>query len=492
MEAFSFISIIVLLATAFLAPLVSFKKEKLVPYLAMAGTFIALVLAILTIPQVISQGVVHHQMEFWGPPFGITIAVDSLSLLLIILITSVGFLVTLFSYRFIEKGKTKYYTLLCLFLVGLLGIVHTGDIFNMFVFFEIMGLSSYLLVSYYRNAPAIEGSLKYLIMGSFGTSLVLMGVVFLYGMTGTLNMADLAVRISVMASPVLPLALGLLLAGFGIKAAIFPFHAWKPDAVSVAPAPVGAVLSAVGGAVGIYAIFRIMLTVFAVSSVYIYLMIAVLGAVTMVVGAVLALQQSNLLRLLAYSSISQVGYVLVAFGLGMTNSLGYTAAVFHLLNVVLFEALLFLCAGVIIYKKGTLHMGKLGGLANMSPALTWCFVIGMLSAVGLPLFNGFASKWLIYVVTLATYPILTVLTVLVSVLTLAYFLKAYSLIFLGNPGSGASPAPGIPKTMLMPLLVLAALCILLGVLPWIGMQVSGSVAQSFNNTQYISSILGGV
>ena len=134
-------------------------------------------------------------------------------------------------------------------------------------------------------------------------------------------------------------------------------------------------------------------------------------------------------------------------------------------------------------------------MANLSPALTWCFVIGMLSAVGVPLFNGFASKWLIYMVTLETYPILTVVTVLVSVLTLAYFLKAYSLIFLGNPGSTASSGEResrIPKTMLVPLLVLAALCILLGVLPWIGMQVSGSVVQSFNNTQYISSILGGV
>jgi len=491
MVIFSFVSMLVLLAFAFLTPLISFKKEKIVPYIAMTGTFIAFVFAVMTIPQVISHGIVYQQMEFWKAPFGITIAVDYLSLLLITLITFVGFLATLFSYKFIKERRTKYYTLLCLFLVGLLGIVQTGDAFNMFVFFEVMSLSSYLLVSYYRDAPAIEGSLKYLIMGSFGTSLILMGVVFLYGLTGTLNMADIAVKISMMTSPVLPLVLGLLIAGFSIKAAIFPFHAWKPDAISVAPPPVSAVVSAVGGAVGVYAIFRVIFTIFAVSSAYIYFIMAVLGAVTMIVGAVLALQQNNLLRILAYSSISHIGYVMVALGVGAANSIGYIAAVFHLMNIVLFESLLFLCTGIIMYQTGTLHLDKLGGLSKLSPVLTYCFVIGMLSAVGVPLFNGFASKWFIYMATLETYPVFTVITLLVSVLTLAYFLKVYGIVFLGNSDLKWRKQR-IPKTMFIPVIMLAILCILLGILPWIGMQISESVVQSFTNAQYISTILGGV
>lgn len=483
---YSFYTIPLLLGVAFLIPLISFKSDRHASWAAIAGTFAALVLSSLTIPGILTERILTFQMEDWAAPFGITVAVDSLSLLLIMIITSVGFLATIFSYRFIREKRTKYYSLLCLFLAGMLGAAHTGDMFNLFVFFEIFSLSSYALVSYYRNANAIEGSIKYLIQGSLATSLILFGIAFIYGLTGTLNMADLALRIPQINSFVLPLALGLLLTGFGLKIAMFPFHAWKADVISATPAPIGALFATASTSVGLYTLFRMFLTVFTVTSVQVYTLIAVLGVVTMITGAVMALQQSDLLRLLAYSSISQAGFVLLAFGTGISNSLGYTAAVFHLFNVVALEALLFFCAGVIIHETGTSDMGKLGGLARFNPVLNYAFLIGILANAGVPLLNGFSSKWLIYIATLHTNPVFMILAVLSSVLALFYGLKAYSVMFLRNAKVGSRQ---ISHFMLIPIIILAGACIFFGVLPWTGIRISNIVVESFVNIPYVMKVL---
>jgi proton-translocating NADH-quinone oxidoreductase chain N len=483
---YSFYGIPILLAAAFIIPLISFKSENKVPWVAMGGSFIALLLASLTIPGIMTERIITFQMEDWIAPFGITIAVDSLSLLLIMIITSIGFFAAIFSYRFIKEKRTKYYSLLCLFIAGMLGVVHTGDMFNMFVFFEILSLSAYALTSYYRNANAIEGSIKYLLQGSLATSLILFGVAFLYGLTGTLNMADLAVRIPGISSFILPFALGLLLTGLGLKTAMFPFHAWKADVITATPAPIGALFATASTAVGIYTIFRLFLTVFAITSVHIYMLIAGIGVVTMIIGALMALQQRDLLRMLAYSSISQAGFVLLAFGMGIFDSVGYTAAIFHLLNIVILEGLLFFCAGVVIHHAGTSDMGKLGGFARFSPVLNYAFLIGILANAGVPLLNGFSSKWLIYIVTLNTSPILMILAALSSVLALFYGLKAYSLIFLSN--KNIKPRK-ISHFMLIPIVILAGLCIFFGVLPWAGIRISNIVVESFTPAPYIMKVL---
>jgi multicomponent Na+:H+ antiporter subunit D len=486
---YSFFSLMTLLIAAFIVPLISLKRERFIPHIAIAASFIALIFATRTAFDIMEHGIITQQMEDWAAPFGITLVVDGFSALLIFMIAFIGFLVTFFSLRFIRKKRTKYYALLMLLQVGLLGIAHTGDMFNLFVSLEIVSISSYVLASYYRNASAIEGAIKYLIIGSFGTSMLLLGVAFLYGITGTLNMADLAVKISTISSPILPLALGMIITGLGIKAAIFPFHAWKPDVVSVMPASAGAIFSALSTSIGIYAIMRIVFTVFSGSTAILYYVLIAIGAVTMILGALLAMQQKHLLRLLAYSAISQVGYIMIAFGVGGFNPLGFQAGVFHLFNVAMFETLLFLCSGVIYHKTGTYDMERLGGLARYSPAIAFAFLIGMLANVGVPLFNGFASKWLIYIATLETFPVLTVLAVLASIMTLMYGLRAYSLVFLGNHDM----KPGkVIRSMLVPVIILAAICLLFGVLPQLGFNMAGFVAQAFDNSQYINIVLGGM
>ena len=486
---FSFYSIMAMLIAAFIIPLIGLKDKAIIPYIAITATFISMVLAALTIPAVQDSLVLTQQMEEWAAPFGISLTVDGFSLMLIFMITLIGFLVTVFSLKFIKENMTKYYALICLLMVGLLGIAHTGDMFNLFVFLEITSISSYILVSYNSDEKALGGALKYIIIGSFATSMVLLGVTFLYGITGTLNMADLSMALRHVSGPVIPISLGLLIAGIGVKAAIFPFHAWKPDAISAMPAPAGAMLSGLSTAVGLYAIFRIAHTVFAGSIGTLYIALIALGAATMIFGALLALQQKNILRLLAFSTISQVGFILLAFGIGFFNPLGTDAAILHLFNVIVIEALLFLVAGVLMMYTGTQDMEKMGMKSNVSPILSYAFLIGILANIGIPLFSGFVSKWMIYIVTFQTFPILTVLAAVTSAISLAYGFRAFSLIFMGNRKS--VPKLRLSKTMIIPIIILCAIIILFGVLPQLGIDMAGFASKSMDTGLYLKAVLGG-
>jgi multicomponent Na+:H+ antiporter subunit D len=285
-----------------------------------------------------------------------------------------------------------------------------------------------------------------------------------------------------MKSQIVPLSLGLLLVGFAFKTAIVPWHAWKPDIITATPAPIGAIFTAATTSVGIYIIFRLLFTVF-YTPVVVFSFLILAGLATMVLGALLALQQENILRLLAYSVISQTGYVMLAFGVGFFNKIGYVAAVFHLLNMAVFDALLFFVAGVIIWQSGTARMTKFAGI--QSRILSSAFVVGALASIGIPFLNGFASKWLIYVVTLHTWPLLMVAAALVTILTATYFLKAYFLIFLSNPKTKSKK---IPLSMSFPIFVLALLCVIFGLFPELGINLAELVIQSFDNTLYISAV----
>ncbi len=476
----------VLLVAAFVMPLISIKRERYVPYIAVAATLMALAMAIPTIPAVLESGMVMHQMEDWPAPAGITIAVDGIGMVAVMMVSFIGAIVSCFSFRFIKRRKMEYYSLLCLLLAGLMGIAHTGDIFNMFVFLEIVGLSSYLLTAYYKSTRSIEASIKFLIIGSFSTSMFLLGTLLLYGTTGTLNMADLAVKLAGISSPVIPICMGLLITGLGIKAVIFPFYAWKPDAVSAAPATVGAVLSSASAFIGIFAVMRILFTVFTGYGQAVYWLFIGLGMVTMLIGSLLAVHQRSLLRLLAYSAISQTGYVFVALGIGGFVPDGLNAAVFHMINIALIEALLFLSAGAVIHKTGTDDMSRISGMSGISKTLSLCFLVGVLANAGIPFLNGFASKWMIYVTALAVSPLITAFAAVISVIALMYGVRAYSVVFLGPSEHRRSR---LPKSMLLPIVVLAAACIILGVAPHLGMQLAEFASGSLNNIPYIANVL---
>jgi len=376
---------------------------------------------------------------------------------------------------------------------GCMGVTLTGDVFNLFVFFEIMSISSYALVAFRRNWDSVEAGIKYMIIGSLGTSFILLSITLMYGLVGSLNIADLAGKIEAIKATqplpmIVPLMLTLFVVGFGIKIAMVPLHAWLPDAYQAAPSAVSALLSGATTTVGVYAMLRVSYMLF--GALAIGTMFIILGLVTMIVGGLMALVQHDLKRLLAYSSVSQMGYILLGVGFG--TALGIQGGLFHLLNNAIYKVLLFMCAGAIAYRVGTSNLDELGGLGKNMPITATLFVVGALAISGVPPFNGFASKWTIYVAGVeAGQPICTAIAVIMSALTLAYFLKAINLMFLGQRPEHLRDVKEAPPLMLFPMLVLAVFCVVLGILPSLGMDlVRPAQGAVMNQLGYIGSVMG--
>jgi multicomponent Na+:H+ antiporter subunit D len=441
--------------------------------------------------KVLGGEIIQYQIGLWKPPVGISLVVDPLALVMALIICLIGSLATIYSIRSMSKDTrlTQYYTLLCLFQAGMLGVVLTGDLFNLFVFLEIMAVSSYALVAFRREKEQIEAAIKYTVMSCLGTTCVLLGIAFLYGMYGQLNMAALALKIdSSMLPPVSSMALALLLLGFGIKAAFVPLHSWLPDAHPAAPSPVSAMLSGVMIKTGVYAMVRLSFTVYNLPST---LFIAYIGMITAIFGVSWAIVQSDVKRLLAYHSISQIGYILMGVGIGTT--LGITGGLFHLVNHALFKALLFLCAGAVIYRTGTRDLNKLGGLMNKMPTTAIAFSVGALAISGVPPLNGFMSKWVIFWASIESGQILlAIVGALVSILTLASFLKVLRKAFFGKLPSNLSNVHDVPLLMIIPMIVLAIICVLFGILPDLGLNFVKPAADILlHQGVYIKSVLGG-
>lgn len=432
------------------------------------------------------------------PPWGINLAVDGLSVLAGLIATGMTFLVVMYSIGFMEdeKGLDKYYLLLLVMCAGMVGVSFTGDIFNLYVFFEIMSITSYGLVAFFRSGKSVEGAFKYLVMGTVGTVSILMGVTLVYGLGGTLNIADLSVRLTALSGAMengFPLsgviALGLFITGFGVKIGMVPLHAWKPDAYQAAPSAVSAVLAGGVIMVGVSAMLRVSYLLFNVLSVG-YVFVA-LGLATMILGGFMAVVQDDLKRLLAYSSISQMGYTLLAVGLG--TALSMKGGMFHFLNNAIYKGLLFLCAGAVVLRVGTSRMDELGGLGKKMPVTAFAFAVGAIALSGIPPLNGFASKWMIYVACIDVgRPILTVIAVVISAITLAYLLKAFSMVFLGPLPDQFEGVKEAPASMLVPMVALTSLCILFGVFPQLGIGVVKPGQETLmNHLPYLKEVLGG-
>jgi len=329
-------------------------------------------------------------------------------------------------------------------------------------------------------------------MSSVASVLILFSIGLLYALTGSLNMADIAGIIQGRKCLCLYFSLVLFLAGFGLKAAIIPFHAWLPDAHPSAPAPISAMLSGVLiKALGIYTITRIFFNVYGMT-VQLSWTLMVLGMISMIGGGVLALRQTDFKRLLAYSSISQIGYILI--GLGCGNYWGLLGALFHLFNHATFKSLLFLNSGAVEYSTGTRKLEEMGGLNKVMPVTGATSTIGCLSISGIPPFNGFWSKLFIIIgLVQAGHFVMTGLTVLVSVLTLAYYLKVQRFAFFGRLKEKWAQIKEVPKVMCASMIVLAIICIGAGIFfyPFMKMVLEPAVAVLQEGTKYSGLILGG-
>ena len=444
------------LAVALLLPLLARRRPALSDWLANATM---LSLAIAAFYSVGRDGLYH--MGGWTTPIGIDLRLDPLASLLLITVSTVGLAATLYSVDYMRQYtvKDRYYSLFLLMVAGMNGVILAADLFNLYVFLEVAAVASYALVAFGGAHEELEASFKYAVLGIVSSTLILIGVALVYGVTGTLNMAHIAVRVSEIGmGPPLLFALALFLCGFALKAALVPFHAWLPDAHPSAPAPVSAMLSGVLiKAIGVYVLARLVFNVFGVGEGELAVL-RWLGVISIVVGGLLATGQSDMKRLFAYSSISQVGYIVLGLGLG--TPLGVVGAFYHLVNHAIFKSLLFLNAGAVEYATGTRNLDELGGLNKAMPVTGATCLVGSMSIAGIPPLNGFWSKLIIIwaCVEAELYGFAAV-AVAGSVLTLAYQLKVQRRAFFGAPPEFAEPLRGEPYFMAAAMILLALGCL---------------------------------
>ena len=455
------------LGVAFIIPMVS-RKLKWAPDLLGNLTLACLAaMAFLTIGE---TGIYH--MGAWKTPLGIDLRLDGLATLMLIAINVIGLAATIFSVQYMTRytSKLRYYSLFLFMVAGMNGVVLTGDMFNLYVFMEVAAISSYALVAFGCEHEELEASFKYAVLGSVASAFILIGVALTYGITGTLNMAQIATKVSQagMNRP-LTLAFGFFLCGFGLKAALVPFHAWLPDAHPSAPAPVSAMLSGVViKALGIYVLARLIFNVFGVTENFL-MIVRWLGLLSMVVGVFLAIGQWDMKRLFAYHSISQIGYV--AIGLGLGTPLGIVGGLFHMVNHSVFKSLLFLNAGAVEYATGTRDLKRLGGLNRDMPVTANTSLVASMSIAGVPPLNGFWSKLIIVLACVESgHYWLALAAVLVSLMTLASFLKVQKYAFFESAKSTLKKVREVPMLMRTAMIMLALLCVVMSFLVLTGLR----------------------
>ncbi|MBD3426704.1 MAG: NADH/ubiquinone/plastoquinone (complex I) [Candidatus Omnitrophica bacterium] len=407
-----------------------------------------------------------YQLGGWKIPFGISWLLDPLSLFMLVVVNVITFFVTVYSVNYMEQytAKWKYYTLLMLMLGGLNSVVLAADIFDMYVFIEIAAVASYALVAFGTKTEEVEASFKYMVLGSIASAFILLGITFLYAKTSTLNMFDMASALSAQGASgnYLLFVSALFITGLGLKAALVPFHAWLPDAHPAAPAPISAMLSGlVIKTIGVYALVRIFFNVFQITPVTSELLLA-LGGLSMFVGVILAIGQWDFKRLLAYHSISQIGYVVCGIAVG--TPLGIAGGLFHLMNHSVFKGLLFLNAGSVEYATGTRDLKQLSGLQEKMPHTSWTSLVASLSIAGVPPFCGFWSKLLvIFALFQAGRPFYGSLGILVGLITLGSFLKIQKYVFYRKIKEALNEVREVPALMCASMAALAVFCLVLGI-----------------------------
>jgi proton-translocating NADH-quinone oxidoreductase chain N len=455
--------------------------------LTLLATFIPLTLA----GQALQAG---QALEY---KFGmINLRLDGVGMVMAVVVLLTGTLVAIFSTQYMagEEGEEKYYALLTAMIGAIIGLGCAADLFNLWVWFETMAVTSFMLVAFYRTqAASLEAGVKYLVQSAAGSVLVLIGISLVFGQTGKLDLVEipLAIQNSVSsASPALMFAGALFLVGFGVKTALVPLHTWLPDAHSQAPSGISAMLSGVVIEAGLIALLRAMGTLDAVSSMWGTLLL-IAGAFNMLVGNLMALRQTEVKRLLAYSSVSHIGYMLVGLGVavGFNQVNGAAGAFFHLFNHAIMKGLAFLSAGALLYclyitqqKHGPLVVSDLNGAARRYPLVAFTLSVAVLGLGGLPPLAGFMSKWQIFTAGFQTQNtaviLLVIFAALNSVLSLGYYAPLVNRMYRYQPSEAVKVGSPVPVLMQLPLFLLTLATVILGFWPTLLNWLTGPAAAS--------------
>ncbi len=440
----------------------------------MAVMTLCLLMSLSILGDVINGHLIHYELGGWAPPWGIAYEIDGLNALMAVIINMIGTLVTIYAWYSVpadipESKQPHFYAAYLLCFLGLLGMCMTGDIFNVFVFLEISSLSTYALVSMGRNRRALTASFQYLILGTIGATFFLIGIGLAYAATGSLNMADLAIRLSESAhTQTIHTALGFIFIGMALKAAMFPLHQWLPRAYTYAPVMVSVFLAGTATKVAVYVIARSVFTVFTPEyslQTLLNELLIVFGAIAVIHGAARSIRQTSVKPLLAWSSLSQIGYFMI--GIGLLSATGLMATMIHMFNHALIKSALFMAAGIWLYQTGSLRISSLGGMGKRMPLTFMATVIAGLSLIGVPGTVGFVSKW--YLVLAAVeqqaWGIVAVI-VLGSVMAIIYVWKLIETLYFQPVAMEPAQhnARHIERTpaLILPTWILAIACIYLG------------------------------
>jgi multicomponent Na+:H+ antiporter subunit D len=449
-----------LLFGAVLAVLVGLWRARAAQVLAVVSTSLALAASVVGLVTVVRDGPITHDLGGWPPPIGIEYVLDPLSAFMVTIVTLIGLLICIYpvdaAFDVRPHRGVPLYPLVLLLLTGLVGVMLSGDLFHLFVMLEIYAISTYGLVSLGGDRGTLA-ALRYLLLGTVGSGLYLLGVGFLYFSTGTLNMADMATALPPLAdSPSVLGAMGLIVIGLAIKMALFPLHVWLPDAHSFSPPGVAALLAAVQVKAAAYALIRILFDVFGpaylgIDGLPVSQALTWFGLAGIVVGSVLAIRQTDIKRMLAYSTVAQLGYIGV--GIGLATPLALVGALLHVLNHALMKSGLFLVAGGIIQRTGLKSIPRFAGLGKRMPLTMAGFAIAALSMVGIPPLAGFWSKFYLVwgAVELGNWVVAVVIAAS-SLLTLVYFVRLFEQIFVREPQEAAvaeavEPGPRVVATV---------------------------------------------
>jgi multicomponent Na+:H+ antiporter subunit D len=457
-------------------------NKKTPPFISIVTILAQFIGSLLTLHHVLTKGPIHYWLGGWKPPWGIEYVVDVLNAYVLVILLFLGLACAIYSRKNIEHElphKTvSFYAIYQLLITGLCGVTVTGDVFNMYVFIEIMSLSSYALIAS-RGKIALKASFTYLVLGSIGACFFLLGIGFLYSVTGSLNMHDLSLLLPPLyGNKIVKAAFVLFIVGFSIKMAFFPLHTWLPDAHAFAPSEISAMLSGIIIEVCTYAFIRVAFSVYSVNFLALLPIFDILcwvAGIAIIVGSILAITQLNLKRMLAYSSVANMGYIMLAVGLSTSSKnfpwCGLTPALMHMLNHALMKGCLFLVAGAFIYKADLWNVNELRGLGRKMPYTCAAFVIAAMSMIGVPPSVGFVSKLYIILASLEAKKFVFVAILLVSsLLNLVYFWRVIETMYMKREEGeehahvSMSSRDEIPLSMLIPILTLALLCIVMGIL----------------------------
>ncbi|MEA3358760.1 MAG: monovalent cation/H+ antiporter subunit D family protein [Thermodesulfobacteriota bacterium] len=472
--------IIIPLMFAFITLIFGWWKKSLCYPIVLIALFLSFLASLNTLNTVIASGTIHYRLGGWSPPWGIEYVVDYLNALVLVIISFVALTVGVYSKRSVEQELPEkivfFYVMFLLQVTGLLGIVITGDAFNLYVFLEVASLAGYALITIGEDGAPFA-SFNYVIFGTIGACFYLLGVGYLYIVTGSLNMADLSnILPSLYGSKVVLVAFAFFLVGISIKMALFPLHVWLPDAYTYAPSSVSALLAPLMTKVGAYILIRIMYTVFkpyfAIEMLPIASILTWMAVAAILFGATMALAQIDLKRMLVYILLSEVGYITLGVGLG--NRVALTGAILHILNDAFMMLSLFLIVGAIMYKYGTRNISQLRHIHKKMPFTMAVFVLSGLSVIGIPPTCGFFSKWYLILGAIKANGWVFVAALLISsLLNAILFFRVIENTYLEPKGelehdsesfSEVIAIDEVPSSMLVPILITGAGILILGVM----------------------------